>query len=88
MKYLVAYDIKDDKRRVKVFKLLKGYGFNIQKSIFEVFILNKKMLKDLEIEIKSLINPDEDLVYIFPYYKDPITNENYKDFFKRDTSET
>lgn len=35
MDYAVVYDISDDKERRKVDKLLKGYGFRIQKSVFE-----------------------------------------------------
>ena len=33
--YAVVYDISSDKEREKVDKLLKGYGFRIQKSVFE-----------------------------------------------------
>ncbi len=86
MKYVVAYDIRDSKRRVKVFKLLKGYGYNVQKSVFEIFVENNSILKELIDEINNLINLEEDVVYIFPYYDKPITNESYKNFFKREVS--
>jgi CRISPR-associated protein Cas2 len=33
--YIVAYDISDDKRLRKVFKLMKGYGEWLQFSIFQ-----------------------------------------------------
>jgi len=32
---VVAYDIADDKRRLRIMKLLKGYGEHIQESVFE-----------------------------------------------------
>jgi CRISPR-associated protein Cas2 len=33
--YAVCYDVSDDRERRKVDKLLKGYGFRAQKSVFE-----------------------------------------------------
>jgi len=86
MKYLVAYDVSDNKRRRKLFKLLKGYGYNIQKSVFEVPINDKNMINKLKVEIEKIINKDKDVVYIFPYYEKPITNREYKNFFEREIS--
>jgi CRISPR-associated protein Cas2 len=39
--YAVVYDISDDKERRKVDKLLKGYGFRIQKSVFECRLIRR-----------------------------------------------
>lgn len=39
---LIIYDIVDNKRRLKLAKLLQGYGFRIQKSAFEATISKKK----------------------------------------------
>lgn len=47
---LVIYDIVDNKRRLKLSKYLKGYGFRIQKSAFEAVIKDnvyRKMIKGL-----------------------------------------
>lgn len=33
--YAVVYDISCDKERAKVDKILKGFGFRVQKSVFE-----------------------------------------------------
>ena len=33
--YLVCYDIADDKRLRKVFKLMRGFGDHLQFSVFE-----------------------------------------------------
>ena len=35
---LIIYDITDNKKRLKLSKLLLGYGFRIQKSAFEAMI--------------------------------------------------
>ncbi|MGI6496948.1 MAG: CRISPR-associated endonuclease Cas2 [Kiritimatiellia bacterium] len=32
--YLVSYDIPDDKRRARVFKLMRGWGERVQYSVF------------------------------------------------------
>lgn len=39
---LIIYDIVDNKKRLKLSKLLLGYGFRIQKSAFEAVITKKK----------------------------------------------
>ena len=41
---LVIYDITDDKKRLKIAKILKSYGYRIQKSAFECNV-NEKILK-------------------------------------------
>lgn len=33
--YVAVYDISDDRERRRVEKVLKGYGFRVQKSVFE-----------------------------------------------------
>ena len=43
---IVAYDIKDDKKRGQVSKLLESFGERVQYSVFEC-ILNKKSLATL-----------------------------------------
>lgn len=44
--YAVIYDISCNKERRKIDKLLKGFGFRIQKSVFECR-LNKRAKRDL-----------------------------------------
>ena len=39
---LIIYDIAENKTRVKLSKMLLGYGFRIQKSAFEAVITKKK----------------------------------------------
>lgn len=45
---LIIYDIIDNKKRLKLSKLLLGYGFRIQKSAFEAVITKKKYRELLE----------------------------------------
>jgi CRISPR-associated protein Cas2 len=33
--YAIAYDVSDDRERRRLDKLLKGWGFRVQKSVFE-----------------------------------------------------
>ncbi|NPA51789.1 MAG: CRISPR-associated endonuclease Cas2 [Aquificae bacterium] len=77
MKYLVAYDIADNKRRRKLFKLLLGYGINVELSVFEIEV-DKENLSYIKEQIKKIINLKEDVVYIFPYSAQPFRNGIYK----------
>lgn len=43
-RYLIAYDITCDKERYRVSKILEGFGFRIQESVFECDLDSK--LKD------------------------------------------
>jgi CRISPR-associated endoribonuclease Cas2 len=45
---LIIYDITDNKKRLKLSKLLLGYGFRIQKSAFEAMITKRKYKELLE----------------------------------------
>lgn len=44
--YLVAYDIREDKKRARLRKLLKQYGVPVQKSVFSC-VLNPKRYQEL-----------------------------------------
>jgi len=56
-KYVVAYDITEDKERKKVDDLLKNFGFRVQKSVFECRLTKRdqnRMLEGLEkLELKT-----------------------------------
>lgn len=51
--YVVVYDISSDRERTKVDKVLKNYGFRIQKSVFECK-LNESLKKKLIAELDAL----------------------------------
>lgn len=51
--YVVAYDISDDRERAKVDRVLKKYGFRMQKSLFECK-LSQTLKNKLIAELKAL----------------------------------
>ena len=65
MNMIVAYDIADPKRLNKVAKIIKDYGFRVQKSIFEVTVDNKRFI-EMKARIEYEINHEEDGVKFFP----------------------
>lgn len=64
MKYLIAYDIKDDKKRKKVSDILEGFGFRVNYSVFECET-NKTKLKKMIANIEKYINKKEDSVRFY-----------------------
>lgn len=66
MLVVVTYDISDDKRRNKLFKTLKNYGYSVQYSVFECF-LNNKDLSQLKKEVLPLINQNEDSITYYSF---------------------
>jgi len=61
--YVVTYDISDDKRRTKVFRMLHGYGDHAQYSVF-LCQLNDEELARMRRGLRPLINAGEDQVMI------------------------
>lgn len=48
--YVAVYDISDDRERRKVEKILKGFGFRVQKSVFECRLepkIKQKLIRKL-----------------------------------------
>ncbi|GAB6887035.1 CRISPR-associated endonuclease Cas2 [Desulfothermus okinawensis JCM 13304] len=68
MRYLVIYDISDEKRLLKVAKTMEDFGKRVQKSKFEME-LTKKELKKLQARIASIIDPETDGVKYIPLCK-------------------
>ena len=63
-RYLIIYDIADEKRLVKIAKLMQNYGVRVQKSIFEA-ALSKKVLKNLRLDLLQVMDLDDDGVKVF-----------------------
>ncbi len=61
--YLVCYDIRDDKRWAKAFKLLKGYGSWLQYSIVRCR-LTVRQAERLRWELERLLLPEDRLLVI------------------------
>lgn len=63
-RYVVAYDIPDDRRRLRVAKLLEGYGERVQYSVFEC-VLTPRQFERLWEEIGRRIDGAEDSVRVY-----------------------
>lgn len=59
--YIVTYDIRNDKRLRKVFKICKGYGSHLQYSVFECDLDGAERTA-MEEDLKSVLNQKEDQV--------------------------
>ncbi len=57
--HLVCYDIRDQKRWAKAYKILKGRGEHLQYSIFRVRA-NKTQLESLRLELSKILDEEED----------------------------
>jgi CRISPR-associated protein Cas2 len=61
---VVAYDISDDRRRLRVMKMLQGYGHHVQESVFECDLepaVYRKMVQRLHV----LVKPEADNVRFY-----------------------
>lgn len=61
---VVAYDIKDDKRRTRVAKTMEDYGTRVQYSVFECN-LDDKILDMMKDKLSSVIDDGNDKVRIY-----------------------
>ncbi len=62
-RYLVAYDIRDDKRLRNVASCVEGYGTRVQYSVF-VCDLSAREAVELRADIEARFKPSEDSVMI------------------------
>lgn len=65
MFYSICYDIRDDRRRLQVMKVLKDYGERIQFSVFEA-ILSPEELVRLKERVNAVLEPAEDTLRLYP----------------------
>ena len=64
MKYLITYDIENNKRRKKLSDELEAYGYRVNYSVFECE-LNKTKLKKLIVKIEELIDKKSDSIRFY-----------------------
>jgi CRISPR-associated protein Cas2 len=62
-RHLFSYDISDDKRRTRTFKILDAWGDHAQYSVFFAE-LNDTELAGLKMRLDGVINHDEDQILI------------------------
>ena len=82
MKYIVAYDISEDKRRNKLSALLDKYGIRVQYSLYEIE-LNQTKLKYLIAKIKEQQLYDKNIDSIRFYYIHESTLKNSFELSKK-----
>ena len=71
---LIIYDIRSNKRRLKLSKLLEGYGVRVQKSCFEVD-LSRNDYQSLLKYIESFYKADEeDSIFVYVTTKEEVTS--------------
>jgi CRISPR-associated protein Cas2 len=66
MRYVIAYDIADDRRREDVATTLSGYGPRVQLSVFECEVRTRLDQAALQAKLRELIDPVEDQVRMYP----------------------
>lgn len=64
MRYTIAYDISDDRRRLLVAKFLECWGRRVQKSVFECNLSAEDLTKVYS-RIKELLDTGEDRCHIY-----------------------
>lgn len=65
MFWIVCYDITNDKRRRKVFDILKSYGLPAQYSVFECDITAHQQMT-LQGKLRRVIDDEEDDIRFYP----------------------
>lgn len=65
MRWVLCYDVTDDKRRARLFKKLKGFLRPVQKSVFEG-LLPVPRRRELERSVLKAIDPEVDSVRLYP----------------------
>ncbi len=69
MLLVVAYDVANDRRRVRLHTLLLGYGDAVQESVFECE-LTVRQVATLKREVARRIRPGADRVRYYPLCAD------------------
>ncbi len=62
--YVIVYDIKDDRRRAKVAKLLEQIGDRVQYSVFEAWLARDELLSLLR-RLEKRMDPSQDSIRVY-----------------------
>lgn len=63
--WLVTYDVADDRRRTRIYNLMRGYGDHIQFSVFRC-VLSDRQLAELRARLEPEVHAHEDQVLLVP----------------------
>lgn len=61
--YLVTYDIRDQKRWRKLYKLMRGYGERLQYSVFRCW-LSERQLEKLRWQVEKTIDSEDAVLFV------------------------
>ena len=64
MRYVICYDIGDDRRRKRIADILDAYGDRLQHSVFEI-VATRKVIQICLKKLEVCINPDEDNLAVY-----------------------
>ncbi len=62
--FVIAYDIKDDSKRLEISNLLSRYGKRVNFSVFEI-LLNKREIKCISTILRKKIARNKDRIIIY-----------------------
>ena len=62
---IIAYDVADNKRRLRVAKTLESWGYRIQEAVFHLR-LDTSTLARVRSSLAALISDAEDVIHIYP----------------------
>ncbi|MBN2896960.1 MAG: CRISPR-associated endonuclease Cas2 [Campylobacterales bacterium] len=65
LRFVVAYDIPNDRRRTKIGELLEAYGTRVQRSVFEISLENKTHFETLKARLMLMMVEEEDSVRFY-----------------------
>ncbi|MBF0136968.1 MAG: CRISPR-associated endonuclease Cas2 [Magnetococcus sp. DMHC-1] len=65
LRYVVCYDIANDRRRRRLSICLDGFGDRVQESVFEA-VLDHALFDKMVLEMLTIISTDQDSVLIYP----------------------
>ncbi|MBI4333810.1 MAG: CRISPR-associated endonuclease Cas2 [Chloroflexi bacterium] len=56
---IVCYDIPDDKRRTSLSRTLEGFGYRVQRSVFECEVTDQ-LFEKMRAKVKKIIDAEAD----------------------------
>ncbi len=62
--YLICYDVADDRRRLRVAKVLEAVGERVQRSVFEAYLTEKQMRGVLG-RLRRVLREEEDSLRVY-----------------------
>jgi len=75
--FLVCFDIVDDRVRYRVVKILKEYGYRVQKSVFECSRLSEKQFLKMKLRVEDRIDHTADTVRYYRICRECVRNMEY-----------